>query len=45
MDVKRELLVYPAHEASVHEEVSIQHVPVRLRQTTINLSGTMLRYE
>jgi len=39
LDVGNGLLVYPAHEVHVRDEVSIRHAPVLIRQTTLDLSG------
>jgi 5-methylcytosine-specific restriction endonuclease McrBC regulatory subunit McrC len=44
-NVDRGLLIYPAHEISVRDEVQIRNTSVSVRQTTINLGrhGGLLR--
>ncbi len=39
INVEQGLLLYPVHEVNVRDEVSIRHVPVIIRQTTLDLSG------
>ena len=39
MNVEQGMLLYPLHEVSVRDEVSILHTPVIMRQTTLDLSG------
>src|SRR5918998_2646218 len=39
IDVEQGLLLYPVHEVNVRDEVSIRHLPVIVRQTTLDLSG------
>jgi 5-methylcytosine-specific restriction enzyme subunit McrC len=39
INVEQGLLLYPVHEVDVRDEVSIRHVPVIVRQTTLDLSG------
>jgi 5-methylcytosine-specific restriction enzyme subunit McrC len=39
INVEQGLLLYPVHEVDVRDEVSIRHVPVVVRQTTLDLSG------
>jgi hypothetical protein len=39
-DVARGLLIYPAHEVSVRDEVDIRNTSVSFRQTTIDLGGS-----
>jgi 5-methylcytosine-specific restriction enzyme subunit McrC len=40
INVEQGLLVYPMHEVTVRDEVSIRHAPVIVRQTSLDLSGT-----
>ena len=44
IDVEQGLLLYPVHEVDVRDEVRIRHVPVIVRQTTLDLSGDAVRY-
>jgi 5-methylcytosine-specific restriction enzyme subunit McrC len=39
MGVAQGMLVYPAHEVHVQDEVNVRHAQVRIQQATIDLSG------
>ncbi len=39
-DVARGLLIYPAHEVQIQDEVRIRNAPISIRQTTIDLGGS-----